>query len=405
VTVTVTDDDGGSGSDSLVVQVASTANPSPLVDAGPDATIDEGDTFVSAGSFADPGSDSWTATVDYGDGSGPQPLALNPDGSFALSHTYADDGVYTVTVAVTDDGGAVGIDTAAVTVNNVAPIVDAGPDAVIDEGDTFVSAGSFVDPGADSWTATVDYGDGSGPQPLTLNPDDSFALGHTYADDGIYTVTVTVTDDDGGVGSDIASVTVNNVAPIVDAGPDAVIDEGDTFASAGSFTDPGADSWTAMVDYGDGSGPQPLALNPDDSFALGHTYADDGIYTVTVTVTDDDGGVGADTAVVTVEDTGVVPVQTIFDLSAAIKSGKVGLSWGEVAGADSYNVYRAGTSGGPYDLLASGHTCAANPCVYIDYGVTDGVTYYYVVTSVENGVESLSSNEVSATPTTRTRRR
>ena len=71
--------------------------------------------------------DTWTATVDYRDGSGSQVLALNPDGSFSLSHTYADnlagDASYTVTVTVTDDDGGVGSDTVAATVLNVAPMV------------------------------------------------------------------------------------------------------------------------------------------------------------------------------------------------------------------------------------------------------------------------------------------
>ena len=77
----------------------------------------------------------------------------------------------------------------AVIVNNVDPAVDAGPDATIDEGSTFTQCGSFTDPGADTWTATVDYGDGSGEQPLLLNSDKTFNLSHTYADDGVYTVT------------------------------------------------------------------------------------------------------------------------------------------------------------------------------------------------------------------------
>jgi hypothetical protein len=94
------------------------------------------------------------------------------------------------------------------------PIVDAGPDAVIHEGDTFVSSGSFDDPGADTWTATVDYGDGTGTQALPL-VGKSFSLDHLYGDDGVYTVTVTVTDNGGGVGIDTATVTVPNAPPEV----------------------------------------------------------------------------------------------------------------------------------------------------------------------------------------------
>ncbi|MCP3869201.1 MAG: hypothetical protein GY703_14090, partial [Gammaproteobacteria bacterium] len=169
------------------------------------------------------------------------------------------------------------------------------------------------------------------------------------------------------------------------------------------FSDPGADSWTATVDYGNGAGPQPLLLNPDKSFTLSHVYVDDGFYTVTVVVIDDDGGSGSDTATIAVRDSITPPVRTVFDLSARAKSGKVDLVWTPVAGAQSYSVYRGTTAGGPYDVIATGHTC--DYCAYADFGLTNDVTYHYVVTSMTNGTESLFSNEVNATPQERRRTR
>ena len=229
VTVRVDDGAGGFATQSFQVSVIA-ANTPPAVDAGPDANLNEGQTFVAGGSFVDPDTDSWTATVDYGDGSGPQPLALNPDNTFTLNNTYDDNGTFVVTVTVDDGVGGSGNDTATVTVQNVDPTVDAGPDANVIEGGTFASAGSFVDPGADSWVATVNYGDGGGDEPLALNPDNTFALGNTYPDIGTFTVTVTVTDDDGGVGSDTATVTVSALPTVTivatdpnaaEAGPDS----------------------------------------------------------------------------------------------------------------------------------------------------------------------------------------
>src|SRR5262249_43969976 len=155
------------------------------------------------------------------------------------------------------------------------------------EGDTYTSAGSFTDPGTDAWTATVDYGDGSGVQSLALNPDKTFSLSHVYADEGSYAVTVSVDDDDGGSDSTSATITVLSVPPMVQPLADVSLNEGDTYSATGSFTDPGADTWTASVDYGDGAGVQPLTLNPDKSFNLNHVYDDNGRYSVTVTVSDD----------------------------------------------------------------------------------------------------------------------
>ena len=54
--------------------------------------------------------------MDYGDGLGERPLALDPDGIFDLNHVYSAAGSYSVTVAVTDDDGDKGIDTVPVTV-------------------------------------------------------------------------------------------------------------------------------------------------------------------------------------------------------------------------------------------------------------------------------------------------
>ena len=397
VKVTVTDKDGGIGIAEALVTVI---NVSPAVNAGPDVTLINNRSFISSGSFTDPGTlDTWSATVNYGDGTVTQTLALNPDKTFALNHLYAANGSFVVTVAVTDSDGATGTDTAVITINNQAPVVNAGPDAAILEGGTFSSSGAFTDPSSSAWTATVNYGDGSGQQTLVLNSDKTFALNHTYNQDGAYTVTVNISDTDGAVGSDIAVVTVGNVAPTVNAGPDATISAGSSFSSSGSFTDPGNDAWSATVNYGDGSGVQALALNGNKTFSLNHTYALQGTYTVTVTVQDNSGASGTDAAVVTVNQVLIPPVQTISDLSVRPKLNKADLVWTCVPGT-TYNVYRKATVGGQYTLLKAGHV--STYCTYADSGLTIGTPYFWQVTSVDaNGKESLRSNEVTAIPKNR----
>ena len=75
------------------------------------------------------------------------------------------------------------------------PIVDAGPDATIDPGDTFSSSARSPTRVPIHGRVTVDYGDGT-LEELTL-ADKTFALSHIYTTPGSYTVTVTITDDDG----------------------------------------------------------------------------------------------------------------------------------------------------------------------------------------------------------------
>jgi len=144
-------------------------------------------------------------------------------------------------ITVEDDDDGVGSDELVVTVDNVPSTVAAISDVTgIFEGNQFSVSGSFTDPGADSWTATVDCGDGSGVQPLTLNGDKTFDLSHTYTDNGTYRVTVSVRDDDMVDDSDshtaTAEVTVTNVAPVADAGGPYTVAEGSSITLSASAT-------------------------------------------------------------------------------------------------------------------------------------------------------------------------
>jgi fibronectin type 3 domain-containing protein len=81
-------------------------------------------------------------------------------------------------------------------------------------------------------------------------------------------------------------------------------------------------------------------------------------------------------------------------LAATSGDGQVSLSWDANSGATSYTVKRATTSGGPYDTLQAGVTATS----FADTGVSNGTTYYYVVSASNLGGESANSAEVSATP-------
>lgn len=113
-------------SNMLAITEIYTQNTAPVVNQLTGASISEGDTYMENGSFTDPDSAFWSATVDYGDGSGTQPLSL--DGmNFSLNHTYATANTYTVTVAVTDNQGAIGTGSATVIVHPVTtfnPVAD-----------------------------------------------------------------------------------------------------------------------------------------------------------------------------------------------------------------------------------------------------------------------------------------
>jgi hypothetical protein len=238
---------------------------------------------------------------------------LDNDGQYddatgvTTTNTWFDDYSGFVGLKVTDDNGFIDTDSTTVTVNNVAPDVDAGADDTINEGDTFTRGGSFTDPGADSWTAWVDYGEGAGEESLALSGK-TFSLSNLYEEDGIYTVTVKVQDDDSGEGIDTLTVTVNNVAPTIDSLTGDIINENGVATVSGTFSDPGTmDTFTVTIDWGEGS-PQDYSYPAGStSFIETHQYLDDNptatasdVYSVSVTVTDDDTGSDSDSTSVTV---------------------------------------------------------------------------------------------------------
>jgi len=177
-------------------------NTAPQVILGGDATLAEGTLFTRTGEIIDPDiGDAWTATVDYDDGAGAQPLALAGK-TFDLSHLYAENGVYHVQVTVTDSCGASGSGTVALTVNNVAPtLTSLSGDTLVTRGGTASFSAAATDPGNDNLIYTWDFGDGSAP---SAGPNAS----HVFAKAGDYTVSLTVDDGDGGRASGTLAVKV-----------------------------------------------------------------------------------------------------------------------------------------------------------------------------------------------------
>jgi hypothetical protein len=109
--------------------------------------------------------------------------------------------------------------------------------------------GFFTDPGAETWSATVDYDEGAGAQSLSLTGK-TFSLSNLYEQDGVYDVEVCVTDDVS-TGCNTAQVTVNNVAPssVTASASPSTIDEDDSTTVSGSFADPGTlDTHTVVIE-------------------------------------------------------------------------------------------------------------------------------------------------------------
>ncbi len=172
--------------------------------------------------------------------------------------------------------------------------------APVDEGSVLDATGSYDGTGGNPTGFSFDFGDGSLPQAaVTADVAAPFEAteGHTYADNGVFAVTVEVTADDLNLYRGTANLTVSNVAPAIDPLPDTQAGLGLEFQLDVPFVDPGADDTHEIsVDWGDGTvdpfapvvladppGPKPVAQ-------VMHTYGARDTHTVTVTIKDDDAG-------------------------------------------------------------------------------------------------------------------
>jgi len=89
----------------------------------------------------------------------------------------------------------------------------------------------------------------------------------------------------------------------------------------------------------------------------------------------------------------VTPPAAPAGLTAIPGNAQVNLSWMASAGATSYHVKRGTTSGGPYTQVA-----APTVTTFTDTSLTNGTTYYYVVSALNAAGESGNSTQASATP-------
>ena len=280
VSLTVTDDDTGSGEATQVT--IPVVDVPPTIDIPGDGPVDEGSEYtLTLGDVTDPGDDTVTEwIVHWSDG---RIDTYDSDGD--KTHVYTDDGVYGITVdLVNEDGTHLNAGSKGVTVVNVAPTVSiTGAPITSPEGTEISLSAEVTDPGSDTftyaWAVTKDdapYADGS---------DATFAF--TPDDEGSYVVSLTVADDDSGEGAAApVTILIGNIAPTIALVGVDTVDEGAEYTlTLGAITDPGDDTvaqW--IVHWGDGA---------TDTYASGgektHIYADDGTYTIVVDLTDEDG--------------------------------------------------------------------------------------------------------------------
>ncbi|HXI32565.1 MAG TPA: PKD domain-containing protein, partial [Gemmatimonadales bacterium] len=292
VTLTVTD---GSGlTSAAATSTATISNVAPSVNAGSALSALTGNPLSLSVTFSDLGAldGAWTYSINWGDGSAPTTGSATAQSvPITASHTYAAAGSDTIQVTVTDKDGGTGAGgtIATVVAANRAPTAVAGGPISGVEGAalTFNGSGSS-DPDGDALTYAWTFGDGGTATGATPT--------HTYADNAVFTVTLTVTDSHGAA-SALASTTatIADVAPTVTAPAALAANVGAAVSLGATFTDPGANDapWAYTINWGDGSLPTTGSAAVRGAVGGTHTYGAAGVFTATVTVTDKDGSGGS----------------------------------------------------------------------------------------------------------------
>ena len=167
----------------------------------------------------------------------------------------------------------------------IASFTESSESVIVGETIYFNASDSY-DPDGTIISYFWDFGDGTNTTGVVVN--------HSYADNGNYTVTLMVTDDEGATDSATATKTILNRSPVAGFSESAeTVYTGETISfNASSSYDPDGTIVSYFWDFGDGSNATGVIVN--------HTYVDSGNYTVTLTVTDDDGATGTDTVKITI---------------------------------------------------------------------------------------------------------
>jgi poly(3-hydroxybutyrate) depolymerase len=361
--LTVTDNAGAKGKDTVVVTVNPALNIPPVANAGADQVIT---LPVNTVSLNGSGTDTDGNIVSYlwTKISGPASFVIVSPNQGQTNINNLIQGVYQFVLKVTDNSGATAEDTVAVTVNaapNVVPSVNAGSDISITLPlDSAVLNGSATD--ADGSISSYQWTKISGPTQYSIVSPFQAQTAVKNLVQGTYQFELNANDNNGATGKDTIVVVVNaaippppppNSLPISNAGTDQTITLPlDSVQLNGSGTD--TDGTIASYQWIQITGPQQYQIKSPSQSQTIVSGLKQGIYQFELIVTDNNGGIGKDTVIITVNPKGNVaptanagadaiitlPVDSIqLNGSGVDADGTiVGYSWKEISGPPACNI-------------------------------------------------------------------
>ena len=329
--LTVTDDDGASNTDSVII----TINNTPTADAGTDQEVNESVALTLSGSGTDTDDDTLAYQWQLSGISGDTAASIALEGNTTTQPTFTtpqvtQDTALTFQLTVTDSNDASATDSVIITVNN-APTANAGADQGFNEDDQVTLDGSTsqdTDGGTISflWQLSSISGDTS----ASITLDDNTSATPTFTapsveQDTTLAFLLTVTDNDGASHTDSVVININN-APTANAGDYAEYNESSTDtnitvtldATASSDTDSGtlAYQWQLASTSGDTTASITLENNniATPTFTAPQVTQDTNL-TFNLTVTDNDDANDTDSVVIAIHNLPVI--QSVYLPDAA----------------------------------------------------------------------------------------
>ena len=218
---------------------------------------------------------------------------------------------------------------------------------------------------------------------LTLNS--AGVLSGNPTASGLFPITITATDSNNATGSQTNTLVIN---PAIVVSPTSVT--GLAIGTAGKpYNQTISASGGAGGSYTFNTTSNLDGLTLSSGGLLSGTPTSAGSFAITVTATDSNNGTGSRNYSLTVNP--AAPT----GLTGLAGNGQISLNWNASAGAATYDVYRGTTSGGESPTpIATGVVGTS----FTNTGLTVGTTYFYFVTAVNGALQSVHSNEASASP-------
>jgi phospholipase C len=341
--------------------------------------------------------DADSATITWGDGTSTSVTGSPP----SVTHTYAEEGTYTISATVQDEGMSYNAQNKlTVTVSDAALVATAQTPTLVENQSFTGVIATFTDPGSDGTTndysATITWGDGhTSTGTVQSNGNGGFQVvgSNSYAEEGSYSIAVSITDAGGSSASVNSTVLVGDAALATTAQTVEAI-AGTAFTGVvAAFRDPGNDGTTndysATIAWGDGNksaGTVQADGNGGFNVVGTYTYATTGNYTATVTIND----IGGSAATVASSVTATTGTLNLSGLPQSVTAGTAGTVTVTVVDANGQTV--TGYGGTVHFTSSDGQ--AILPADYTFVAADQGV-HTFTVTLKTAGSQSVTATDTA----------